>query len=97
MFQPSRDVLEQPVADMVAERIVDDFEAVEIHEQDSYLLVLPGVASVVRPSPKHLIECGAKHASVRETREGVLGCKPSDVGLRFLLSGLRAEDTLQCG
>jgi hypothetical protein len=39
--QPARDLLQQLVADVVAQRIVDELEAVEVDEQHRHLLVEP--------------------------------------------------------
>ena len=78
MPQPLGDVLQQQVADPVAERVVDDLEAVEVEEQD-------GEVRVAGPTgcrmPAELIERRTEDAPVRQAGQRIFRRQPRHMGL----------------
>src|SRR6266852_1530448 len=80
MPQSLCDVLQEQVADAMAERVVDDLETIEIEEQDGEFRA-PGV--VRSRTPAQLIERRAEHAPVRKGGQRVFRRQPSHMGLRL--------------
>src|SRR6202162_6665645 len=66
--QPCGDFLQQGIASVVAERVVDVLEAIEIEEQNAeHVLVAPG-------GQQRLAQPVSKEAPVGESRERVVEC-----------------------
>src|SRR6266851_5709943 len=89
--QTTRGLLEQPVAEGVAERIVDELEAVEIEEQERHRLAI--TLRVVERMGEALVE----HVAVGQSRQGVVRRDVEQIlfGLlaRHELADLAADDT----
>ncbi len=82
-LQSRRDLLQQQIADPMAERVVDDLEAIEVEEQHGELPGSLSIAAVRMATLAHAVQCGSEHAPVREPGQRILGGKPRHVGFRL--------------
>ena len=83
--QARRSLLQQPVAERVAERIVDELEAIEIEEQQGHRLAV--ALRVVERVGEALVE----HVAVGQSRQSVVRCDVEEV-LLGLLAGHELAD-----
>ena len=84
--QPLRHLLQQHVADAMAERVVDDLEAVDVEEQDREVGALAAVHSCAMPAAQ-IVERRAEDAPVRQAGQRVLGRQPRDMGFGLAALG----------